>query len=179
MNHQDNQPCAPAAPGPIASLLIADHRRMDALLERIGACTHPEELAAYHEFRGRLLKHIGIEEKILLAAAQRLRGEPLAQAARLRLDHGALVSLLMPNPTPAIVRAIRTIIAAHNPIEEGEGGVYDICETLAADEAEDLLRRIRQAPEVPTNRNMTTDKVMEAARRAIARAGYDPSLLDG
>ncbi len=178
MNYQHNESSTGSAPGPIASLLASDHRRMDALLERTGSCAAPEELAAYHEFRGRLLKHIGIEEKILLPAAQRLRGEPLAQAQRLRLDHGALVSLLMPDPTPAIIRAVRAIIAAHNPVEEGPGGVYDICETLAADEAGDLLRRIRQAPEVPTNRNMTTDKVMEAARRAIARAGYDPSLLD-
>lgn len=174
--HQDNEG---GTQGPIVALLTADHRRLDALLDRIGACTDPGELAAYREFRGLLLKHIGIEEKILLATAQRLRGEPLAQAARLRLDHGALVSLLMPHPTPAILRAIRAILAEHNPIEEGAGGVYDVCETLAADEAEDLLRRIQLAPEVPTSPNMTTDKVMEAARRSIARAGYDPSLLDG
>ncbi len=178
MNLMDKQSSS-HAPGPIASLLTADHRRMDTLLDRVGGCASAEELAAYHEFRGLLLKHIGIEEKILLAAAQRIRGEALAEAARLRLDHGALVSLLMPEPTPAIIGAIRTIIAAHNPVEESAGGVYDSCETLAADEAEDLLRRIRNAPEVPTNRNLTTDKVLEAARRALARAGYDPSMLAG
>lgn len=178
VNSQDNRPAAASAHGPIAALLTDDHRGMDALLEALGACTHPEELAAYHQFRGRLLRHIGIEEKILLAAAQRISGEPLSHAARLRLDHGALVSLLMPEPTPAIIRAIREILAAHNPIKEDPGGVYDLCETLAADEAEDLLRRIRQAPQVPTTPNLTTSKVMDAARRALARAGYDPSLLD-
>ena len=86
-----------------------------------------------------ILKHIGIEEKILLTAAARLRGAPLEQAARLRLDHGAIVSLLMPIPTPSIIRAIRTVLAAHNPIEEGDGGVYDICEKLAASEHDELL----------------------------------------
>ena len=80
----------------IRQFLTDDHRRLDALLERTRECRTPEELAAYDEFRRGILKHIGIEEKILLAAAARLRGAPLEQAARLRLDHGAIVSLLMP-----------------------------------------------------------------------------------
>jgi hypothetical protein len=161
----------------IRQFLTDDHRRLEALLDDSGECHAPEDLAAYDEFRRGLLKHIGIEEKILLAAAARLRGAPLEQAARLRLDHGALVSLLMPNPTPSIIRAIRTVLAAHNPLEEGAGGVYDICEKLAGSEHDDLLEKIRRAPEVPTNPNATTPGIIEAARRALVRAGYDPSLL--
>ncbi len=110
----------------IRQFLTDDHRRLDALLARAASCRTHEELAAYDGLRRGLLRHIGIEEKILLAAAQRLRGAPLEQAARLRLDHGALVALLMPIPTPAILRAISTVLAAHNPVEEGPGGVYDI-----------------------------------------------------
>ncbi|MEP6889972.1 MAG: hemerythrin domain-containing protein, partial [Nitrospirota bacterium] len=54
----------------------------------------------YDQFRAGLLRHIGTEEKILLPAAQRLRGgQPLPIAAKLRLDHGAIASLLMPPPT--------------------------------------------------------------------------------
>lgn len=162
----------------LQQFLTEDHRRLDALLERSGECRTPEELAAYDQFRRGLLKHIGIEEKILLTAAARLRGTPLDQAARLRLDHGAIVSLLMPVPTPAIIRAIRTVLAAHNPIEEGAGGVYDICEKLAASEHDDLLGKIRDAPEVPTRPNATTPRIVEAAKRALDRAGYDPALLD-
>jgi hypothetical protein len=164
--------------GPIRQFLTADHRRLDALLDGAGDCTSPDELASYREFRGGLLKHIGIEEKILLMAAQRLRGGPLEQAARLRSDHGALVALLMPAPTPIIVRALRAVLAAHNPIEEGPGGVYDICEKLAQAEAGELMRKIRQAPEVPTNPNLTNPRILDATRRALARAGYDPALLD-
>jgi hypothetical protein len=164
--------------GPIRQFLTADHRRLDALLERAGDCTSADGLAAYHEFRRGLLKHIGIEEKILLMAAQRLRGEPLEQAARLRSDHGALVALLMPAPTPIIVRALRAVLAAHNPIEEGPGGVYDICEKLAQAEAGELMRKIREAPEVPTNPNLTNPRIIDATRRALVRAGYDPALLD-
>lgn len=162
----------------LRQFLTEDHRRLDALLERSGECRTPEERAAYDQFRHGLLKHIGLEEKILLTAAARLRGAPLEQAARLRLDHGAIVSLLMPLPTPSIIRAIRTVLAAHNPIEEGADGVYDICEKLAAAEHDELLGKIRDAPEVPTNPNATTPRIIEATKRALVRAGYDPALID-
>ena len=164
--------------GRIRQFLTDDHRRLDALLTAAASCSSDNERAAYDEFRRSLLKHIGIEEKILLAAAQRLLGKPLAQAERLRLDHGALAALLMPLPAPSVIRAIKAILAAHNPVEEGPDGVYDICERLAKDEADDLLASIRNAPQVPTRPNMTSPKILDVARRAMARAGYDPSLLD-
>ncbi|HLI81004.1 MAG TPA: hemerythrin domain-containing protein [Candidatus Binataceae bacterium] len=162
----------------LEQLLTDDHRRLDALLERSGQCDTREELVAYDAFRRGILKHIGIEEKILLTAAARLRGAPLDQAARLRLDHGAIVSLLMPVPTPAILRAIRTVLAAHNPVEEGDGGVYEVCEKLAVSEHDELMAKILAAPEVPTNPNSTTPRIIEAARNALRRAGYDPAMLD-
>jgi len=162
----------------LRQFLTDDHRRLDALLELSGQCRTPDERAAYDQFRRGILKHIGIEEKIMLTAAARLRGAPLEEAGRLRLDHGALVSLLMPIPTPPIIRAIRAVLAAHNPIEEGAGGVYDRCEKLAASEHDTLLDKIRAAPEVPTNPNATTPRILDAARNALRRAGYDPALLD-
>lgn len=164
--------------GSIQNFLTDDHRRLDALLERAGECRMPEELAAYEKFRRGILKHIGIEEKILLAAAARLRGAPLEQAARLRLDHGAIVALLMPIATPSIIRTIRVVLAAHNPLEEGDGGVYALCEKLAASEHDDLMEKILAAPEVPTRPNTTSPRILDAARHALARAGYEPGLLD-
>lgn len=167
-------------PGPIRRLLTEDHRRIERLLDTAGSCREPEKLAAYEEFRRALLRHIGMEEKILFPAAQRLRGgDPLAEAARLRLDHGAIVALLMPAPSPSVVRALRAVLAAHNVIEEGCEGTYAVCDQLAANEDGALLSRLKQAPEVPTNPNITTAQVLRAARRALERAGYDPALLDG
>ena len=128
--------------GKIHRYLAGDHERLDALLER--AMSDPENIdaAAYAQFRSGLLKHIGMEEKVLLPAAQKLRGgEPLPVAAKLRLDHGALVALLVPSPTAPIVAAIRAILKVHNPIEEDPGGVYDQCEELAGAEADRILRR--------------------------------------
>src|SRR6185295_2002294 len=101
-------------------------------------------------FRQGLLRHIGMEEKILLPAAHRVRdGEPLPIAAQLRLDHGAIAALLVPTPTPTIVAALRAILARHNGLEEGAEGVYARCERLAGNDAETLLAELRATPEVP------------------------------
>ncbi|HUI27603.1 MAG TPA: hemerythrin domain-containing protein [Candidatus Kryptonia bacterium] len=155
--------------GPITNLLTDDHRRLDALLERAEL-----DRGAYAEFRAGLLRHIAMEEKILLPAAQQARGgEPLPIAARLRRDHGALAALLVPSPTAKILAAIRFILTDHNAVEEAPGGVYDVCEQLAADAAEELLGRLRGRPEVPMTANVDGPRIMEAARRALARAGYE------
>ena len=165
--------------GPVSRFLSEDHVRLDALLQR--ATSQPGEIdpGAYAAFRAGLLKHIGMEEKILLPAAQQARGgEPLPTAAKLRLDHGALAALLVPSPTPAIVVAIRTVLAAHNPIEEASGGVYEVCEQLIGTEAEALLARLRAAADVPVREHVDGPRIMEAARRALARAGFDLEIAE-
>jgi len=144
------------------------------LLRRAATQSGAIDETAYAAFRGGLLKHIGMEEKILLPAAQDARGgEPLAAAAKLRSDHGALVALMVPTPTPAIVAAIRTILSGHNALEEGPGGVYEVCEQLAGPDAEALLAKLRAAPDVPVHPHMGGAKIIEVTRRALIRAGYE------
>jgi hypothetical protein len=159
--------------GPIFRFLAADHARLDGLLQR--AATDPDhiDLRLYSEFRAGLLKHIGMEEKVLLPTAQRARGdEPLPIAAKLRLDHGAIAALLVPTPTPAIVSALRSILAAHNEIEEGPNGLYETCDQLLGAESGAVLDRLRRYPEVPLAPHNDEPRVMEATRRALMRAGY-------
>jgi hypothetical protein len=159
--------------GEIHRYLADDHRRLDALLER--AISDPENIdaSAYAQFRAGLLKHIGMEEKVLLPAAQKRRGgEPLPLASRLRLDHGALAALLVPTPTAPIVAAIRAILEAHNPVEEDPGGIYDQCEELAGREIDQVLRCLQNYSEVKVLPHVDTPFVIEAARRSLARAGY-------
>ncbi|HEX7231755.1 MAG TPA: hemerythrin domain-containing protein [Candidatus Binatia bacterium] len=164
-------------PGDIHRYLAGDHARLDGLLER--AMRNPENIdaAAYAEFRSGLLKHIAIEEKVLLPAARKLRGgEALPIAPKLRLDHGALTALLVPSPTASIVAAIRAILKAHNPLEEDPGGMYEQCETLAGAEAERILAELKNYREVKVLPHVDNPFVMEAARRALLRAGYDLKL---
>jgi len=162
------------SPGPIHSFLAGDHTRLDALLRRAVAPPGAIDRPAYAEFRAGLLKHIAMEEKVLLPAAQRARGgEPLPIAAKLRLDHGAIAALLVPTPTPAIVAALRKVLAAHNAVEEGPGGLYDVCDRLAGSGSEALLAHLRAAPDVRVAPHCDGPKIMAATRRALARAGFD------
>jgi hypothetical protein len=62
-------------PGQLYRFLADDHARLDALLQRTIASPDNIDRAAYAEFRAGLLKHISMEEKMLLPAAQRARGD--------------------------------------------------------------------------------------------------------
>jgi hypothetical protein len=160
--------------GPVTRFLIEDHRRLEALLQSAVAQAGSIDQGTYDQFRAGLLRHIGMEEKILLPSAQRLRGgEPLSIAFKLRLDHGAIASLLMPPPTAAIIAKIRAVLEAHNTIEEGPGGLYETCDELAGSEADQLLAKLQAAPEVTVLPCSDSPAVMPAVQRALERAGYD------
>ncbi len=159
--------------GPVAAYLVADHERLSALLHRIDCDGETIDELAYAQFRRGLLRHIGMEEKILLPEAQRRRaGEALPEAARLRRDHGALAALLVPTPTREIVAAIRTLLADHDRVEEGPDGVYATCERLIGADGVAIVARLRAHPDVPVQPNVDDERVVEATRRALARAGY-------
>ena len=100
-------PREPLTAGTIEEYLELDHTRLNRLLTRAGAQPDKIDLDAFGEFRRGLLKHIGMEEKILLPAIQLRRdGEPLPIAAQLRLQHGAIAALLVPSPRPIVLKAL-------------------------------------------------------------------------
>ncbi len=135
--------------GALYAMLADDHARLDALLARALADPDHVDRDAYDAFRAGLLRHIAMEEKVLLPEARWLRGgDPLPIAGRLRADHAALSSLLVASPTPAIALAVSRILLQHNPLEEGPGGVYEACEALVGAQLPELLVRLRALPEV-------------------------------
>jgi Hemerythrin HHE cation binding domain len=153
----------------LAQYLLDDHARLEDLLLRSVAVPGEVEPALYEEFRAGLLRHIGIEEKLLLPAVRRARGgTPLALARRLHVEHGAIAGLLVPTPTPALVAELRGLLARHNALEEGAGGLYDDCERALGAEAGALLERIRAAPAVPTARHFDGPGTWRTAAEAIA-----------
>jgi hypothetical protein len=160
--------------GPITDFLVKDHGRLEALLQEAVAQAGSVDQGTYDQFRAGLLRHIGMEEKILLPAAQRIRGgEPLPIAAKLRLDHGAIASLLMPPPTAAVIATICAVLKVHNTIEEGPGGLYETCDELAGQEAAQLLAKLQVAPELAVLPCSDSHAVMPAVQRALERAGYE------
>jgi hypothetical protein len=159
---------------PITDFLVNDHGRLEGLLQSAVADAGSVDQGLYDQFRAGLFRHIGMEEKILLPTAQRLRGgEPLPIASKLRLDHGAIASLLMPPPSAAIIATIRAVIEVHNTIEEGPGGLYETCDELAGSEASQLLAKLQAAPELAVLPCSHSPAVMPAVQRALERAGYD------
>jgi hemerythrin HHE cation binding domain-containing protein len=163
--------------GAISRYLEEDHTRIDNALRRAVSLGEAIEPTPYAEFRGALLRHIGMEEKILLPAAREAGGgKPLPQAAQLHLDHGALAALLVPTPTKAIVAAIQAILQRHNAIEEGPGGVYEECEQLPGLDAGAVLARLKSAPAVAMAPHADSPIAFESMRAALERAGYSFEL---
>lgn len=157
----------------IAELLAEDHDRLDALFMKAVADAGRLNLEAFEDFRRGLLKHVGMEELILIPAARRLSGEAVALAERTRLDHAALTSLLIPHPTRQILSALRVVLEPHNRMEEEDGGLYAQCERVLGAEADAVLARLRAAPDIPPAAHVDGPRVRASIRRALAAAGYD------
>jgi len=158
----------------VVGLLGRDHARLDGLL-RAATAGATVDTAAYELFRAGLLRHIGIEEKILIPFVRSRLSEPaLAVAKQLRLDHGALAALLVPTPTPEIAEQLQALLAGHNALEEGEGGFYDVCMRLAAADEQTLLGRITAAPPVPLAAHYDGPRALANITRLLRAAGRIP-----
>jgi hypothetical protein len=165
-------------PGPITSWFAEDHARLDRLLRKSVADPGAFDGEAFEAFRAGLLRHIALEEKFLLPGARKARGgEPLPVARRLRVDHGAIASLLVPTPDARIVAELRSILEPHNAVEEGPAGLYEVCDRLLATGIDDLLERIRAYPPVkmaPHNDGPGTLRTADEALRGSARQADRP-----
>lgn len=136
--------------GAIEAFMTADHVRLDALLAEAERDDGTYDPQVYASFREGLLRHIGMEEKILLPFARSKRaGDALPVARALRADHSRIAKLLVPTPSRALCDELRAALASHNVLEEGTDGLYAICDALAGDEAGDVVDRLRAQPEVP------------------------------
>ncbi len=153
--------------GRIHARLAEDHDRLDALLSRATASAEIDR-AVYTEFRRGLLRHIAMEEKVLFADA-RARGTPalVALVKQLHADHAAIASILVPPPTLALIETLRSVLAEHNPLEEGRGGLYDACDALAGANVADVVARMSAIPEVRASEHLDEPRVHEHIARML------------
>jgi hypothetical protein len=126
-----------------------DHRRLEQLLAKAAASPDRIDVAVFNQFRSGILKHIGMEEKILIPAFQRFSGVPFQHAAKFRLDHGVIAALLVPPPSITIIEVLRAILTAHNVLEESLDGLYDATEKSAGLELDALMELVLSMPDVP------------------------------
>lgn len=165
---------------PLYHFFTSDHHRIDTLLDKATEIPGEIQEVYYHRFRTGLLKHIKMEEKILFPAAQKANGGiPLPLAAKLRLDHGALTALMVVPPTPQVIKVLRHVLGKHDLLEEEPGGMYDVCEKLTGTETQSLLEQLEKVTEVPVHPHNRADFALEAAKRALERAGFDYDALAG
>lgn len=133
----------------ITDYLSDDHARLDALLARARAGAELDT-EAYEAFRAGLLRHIGIEEKVLFPAAKAAQGGvPLSRAAVLHAAHARIGVILARAPTPTAVAELAALLEIHNADEEGADGVYAECEDLLGETLSGSLAiRAREYPAV-------------------------------
>lgn len=159
---------------PLYHFFTNDHHRIDQLLDK--ATENPGEVETnyYHQFRTGLLKHIKMEEKILFPAAQKANENvPLPLAAKLRLDHAALTSLMVVPPSEEVIKVLRYILDKHDLLEEEPGGMYDVCERLTEGETNTLLQQLEKVAEVPVHPFNEAEYALGVAKRTLVRAGFD------
>ena len=140
----------------LRQFLERDHERLDHLLTNALS-----DERSYREFRAGLLWHIGVEEKILFPFLRRTRGQS-ELLDQLHRDHAAISALLVPPPDREIIEQIRAILTAHNPLEEGPGGLYEQIEDA------DLLREVRAFPPIRVAPHADTE-ITRASIEALLR----------
>jgi len=162
----------------IANNLSADHRRLDALLSQAVADPERFDHEAFAAFRAGLLRHIALEEKILIPALRKSGGAVADSARRLRHEHGAIALLLVPTPDVALVREIRSILEPHNREEEGPGGLYELSATLPEPEREGLRARLEHYPEVAVAPYHDGPRASRTAAEALRISGLQKAVRE-
>jgi len=147
----------------LADFMSADHARLDALLDRIVRDDGSIDEDAYAPFRRGLLTHIGIEERILFPEI-RSRGGVVAVVEKLHHDHALIAALLVPPPTKWEIDLIKAVLADHNPLEEGPGGLYEQI-------GDEVVDRVRAFPEVPVAPHSDTPHLRYSIELLLKRAG--------
>jgi hypothetical protein len=153
----------------VHKLMSDDHDRLEELLT---AALRPDgtiDQEAYAAFRSGLLRHIGIEERILFAEL-RLRSAMSELERQLHRDHAALVALLVPPPAATEIGLIRAILLQHDPLEEEAGGLYDRVAQIAGADIEGLVARIEAFPAVPTTPHSDTPILRRTLEQLLREA---------
>jgi hypothetical protein len=154
---------------PLHDLLSQDHDRLDDL---VAACVRRDgtiDAERYGEFRGGLLRHIGIEERVLFPAIRARHGDSTL-LDQLHRDHAALAALLVPPPTAAEIDQIRAILREHNALEEDAGGLYEIAESVAGDELTAMVAAAEATPAVPQAPHFDTAITRSSIARLVREA---------
>ena len=134
-------------PGPIHRYLADDHDRLGTLLDRALGQADDIETDSYEAFRSGLLRHIGLEEKLLFPSARRMGDARILEMVdRLHREHAVFAAMLVPKPTAKVLGQMRDLLAHHNAREESTGGLYEVAELIAGENSDALAAELRAGP---------------------------------
>ncbi len=153
--------------------LAKDHERLDKLLEKAIGEDFQVDYETYEEFRKGLLRHISIEEKIVFPFMYEhdvKKTDPFIE--QLRLDHSAIVLLLVAEPSPSTIATLLSVLEIHNELEERVEGLYEMLEEMAGEDSSPLYEQFLASPDVPVLPTKPRSKVMGFLQRALERAGH-------
>lgn len=158
--------------GPLARFLGADHERLHTLLGASLAGPDGVRQEPFEQFRAGILRHISMEEKLLIPrATAALRGQRPTIADLLHVDHGAIAALLVPPPTRAIAAELSSILARHDRCEEEPGGLYAICDrALGAEASANLVAELSKHPQVLVRPFNTSARVALHLKASVDRS---------
>jgi hypothetical protein len=168
MNHQ------PANHGPVYEYLAQDHDRLGQLLNRTLSNPEAIDTAAYEGFRAGLLRHVGLEERLLFPPGRQLGDDSVtAMINRLHQEHALFAAMLVPPPTVDLLTQLRELLDSHNAREEGPDGIYEVTERLAGETVDALAADLRAGAEARVAPHYDTELVHQNIRVLLSALGPD------
>ncbi len=122
-------------PSRLIEQLTRDHVAIPRMLDRCLLPSGAVDLRRFDEFRRFALRHVMIEERVLMPLLERRLGRAPAFQNAMRKDHEAIAALCVPTPDPEWIGDLRELMTYHNQVEEQPGGFYALFDQhLAAEE---------------------------------------------
>lgn len=158
-------------PSPLTRLLVAQHS--GGLLE-LEACAGASGvvLERFEVFRRGLLRHVAIEEVLVLPALRRALGHtPMFHNAN-RKDHAALVALCVTWPTREWLEDLRELLLHHQRVEEAPLGFYALVDQYLGSDPS-LLHAVASFPQLGLPALARGHQVREVLNLVLALTGVD------
>lgn len=132
----------------ISHVLTAQHAQLRA--ELVGCFVGPAglDVERFDVFRHSLLRHISIEEQVVMPALLAVLGAPPGFRNGLRKDHAGIAALCVPLPEREWLENLRDLLDEHYRAEEEPGGLFDLCDRHLGARRDDVLAAIERHPAV-------------------------------
>lgn len=114
----------------VSGVLREQHRELSTAIRRCLGDDGSVEVALFDEFRHQLLRHISIEERIVMPAVIKAIGRAPDDRNGLRKDHAGIAALCVPLPEREWVENLRDLLDEHYRVEEGPGGFLSRCDEV-------------------------------------------------